>query len=72
MKTIMEFLRNDEELKRLRQEWKKKFQQPFPPWNYDCYGGMDDYKQRIREALESGDYRKGNGKRCIPAQKQKQ
>jgi len=54
-------LRNDKELKQFRQEWKEKFDQPFPPWNYDCYGGIDDYKQKIKEALETGDYRKGLG-----------
>lgn len=61
MKKMIECLRRDEELKQLRKEWKEKFTQPFPPWNYDCYGGIEDYKQKIRDALESGDYTKGDG-----------
>lgn len=61
MKKLMEYLRNDKELEKFRNEWKKKFTQPFPPWNYDCYSGIDDYKQKIREALETGDCRKADG-----------
>ncbi len=61
MKKMIEYLRRDEELKQLRKEWKEKFTQPFPPWNYDCYGGIEDYKQKIRDALKSGDYTKGDG-----------
>ncbi len=52
---MMEYLRNDAELQQLRKEWKEKFTRPFPGWNYDCYGGVDDYKQRIKMALEVGD-----------------
>ncbi len=58
---IVDVLRNDKELKQFRQEWKGKFTQPFPPWNYDCYGGIDDYKQKIKEALKTGDHTKANG-----------
>lgn len=52
---MMEYLRNDAELQQLRKEWKEKFTRSFPGWNYDCYGGVDDYKQRIKMALEVGD-----------------
>lgn len=65
MKKMLEYLRNDEELGKYRKDWEKKFGQPFPPWNYDSYRGVDDYKQRIKEALETGDYRKGNGGRAL-------
>lgn len=61
MEKMLGYLRDDEDLKQYRKEWGEKFEQPFPPWNYDCYMGIDDYKQKIREALESGDYKKGNG-----------
>lgn len=54
----MEALKNDEELQQLRQEWKRKFTEPFIPWNYDCFGGIEDYKQRIRNALECGTSRR--------------
>lgn len=59
---LMEYLRTDEELKSFREEWKTKFIEPFPPYNYDCYNGIDDYKAKIKAALESGDsiHSKGN------------
>ena len=49
---LMENLRNDAELKQLREEWKKKSGSSFPPYNYDEYTGIDDYKQKIRKELE--------------------
>ncbi len=49
---LMEYLRNDAELKQLREEWKKKSGSSFPPYNYDEYTGIDDYKQKIRKELE--------------------
>lgn len=52
---MLEVIRNDEEIQQLCQEWEEKFTDPFPPWNYDCFGGIDDYKHRIRKALEVGD-----------------
>lgn len=55
---ILEIIRNDRELQQFRKEWKEKFTDPFPPWNYDCYGNIDDYKQKIKEALESNNSKK--------------
>ena len=55
---LMEYLRTDEELKLFREKWKEQFEQPFPPYNYDEYGGIDDYKQKIRAALDTGEYKK--------------
>ena len=52
MKKMWEYLKNDEELQQLRKEWKEKFKESFPPWNYDCFGGPDEYKRRIKAALE--------------------
>lgn len=52
---ILTIIRDDEEIKQLRQEWKEKFTESIPPWNYDCFGGIDNYKQRIKMALEVGD-----------------
>ncbi len=51
---ILTIIRDDEEIKQLRQEWKEKFTSSFPVWNYDCYGGVDDFKQRVKMALEAG------------------
>ena len=53
---MLSVIRDDEEIQQLRQEWKEKFTaESFPGWNYDCFGGIDNYKQRIKMALEVGD-----------------
>ena len=52
---ILTLIRDDEEIKQLRQEWKEKFAESIPPWNYDCFCGIDNYKQRIKMALEVGE-----------------
>lgn len=52
---LMKCLRNDEELNQMRGQWKAKFTESFPPYNYDEYYGIDDYKSKIRRALETGD-----------------
>ncbi len=62
MEDIIIYLRNDEEVKQYKEKWKNMFKVPFPLYNYDCYGGIDDFKQKIKEALETGDYTIGNGK----------
>ena len=56
MVKMMEYLRNDTRMQQLRKEWKEKFTEPFPGWNYDCYDGIEEYKQRIGTALDVGDY----------------
>lgn len=53
---LIEYLKSDEELKQMRKEWKMKFAEGFPPYNYDEYHGIDDYKQKIRTMLKSGKY----------------
>lgn len=52
---ILDIIRNDKEVQQLWQEWEEKFTEAVPPWNYDCFGGIDNYKQRIKMALEIGD-----------------
>lgn len=52
---MWEYLKTDEELQQLRKEWEEKFTEAVPPWNYDCFGGIDNYKERIKMALEVGD-----------------
>lgn len=51
--SLIEFLRNDEDLKRYREEWKDKFATPFPPFNLDEYNCIADYKEKIRKKLDS-------------------
>ena len=47
--TLMEYLRTDEELKEYR---RKKLKEPFPPYNYDEFKGIDAYKEFIKKKLE--------------------
>ena len=53
MKKLLEFLRTDEELNKLREEWYAKFEDDFPLFNTDEYNGIDDYKNKIREKIEN-------------------
>ena len=53
MYKLMEVLRNDQELQKMRKEWKERTSCPFPPYNYDEYGGIEDYKNKIRERLKN-------------------
>lgn len=55
MKKLIEYLRTDAELQEMRKEWKEKFKEPFPGFNFDEYGNMEYYKEKIREGLKSGD-----------------
>ncbi|MEI3190384.1 MAG: hypothetical protein V8S38_12380 [Lachnospiraceae bacterium] len=50
--TLMEYLRTDEELKEYRRKWKEKLKEPFPPYNYDEFKGIDAYKEFIKKKLE--------------------
>lgn len=54
MEGIMRQLRTDAELSSLRKEWKESgIGIPFPLYHFESYLGLDDYKQRIREQLDS-------------------
>ena len=48
----MEYPRTDEELKEYRRKWKEKLKEPFPPYNYDEFKGIDAYKEFIKKKLE--------------------
>ena len=50
---LIQRLRADAELKDLRLKWKEVFDTPFPPYNWDEYGGIDDYKEKIRSKLKN-------------------
>ena len=59
---LMNSLFKNEEMKQLLKKWKEVFPtEGFPPFNYDCYAGIDDYKQKIKEAIETGDESKSGG-----------
>lgn len=46
---IIELLRSDEELDELRKVWKEKKLEPLPPFNFDEYSGITDYKNKIKK-----------------------
>ena len=48
---IMHLLREDKELKELREEWKKNKRDPFPLFNFDQYMWVEDYKEHIKNEL---------------------
>ena len=52
MQRLLETLRRDKELQELREEWKKRMNTPFPGYNYDEYGGIEDYKEKIKLRLK--------------------
>ena len=49
---LIRAIREDKELQEMRTKWREKKDTPFPPYNYDEYGGIDDYKRKIRKRLE--------------------
>ena len=49
---LIQYLKTDEELKELRSRWKEMYSAPFPPYNWDEYDGIEDYKTQIRNKIE--------------------
>lgn len=49
---LIEKIRNDKKIAELKAEWKEKMNTPFPPYNYDEYSGLDDYKEKIQQRLK--------------------
>ena len=52
MKKLVKALKDDQELQELRIKWKEKTDTPFPPFNWDEYDGIPDYKRKISEKLK--------------------
>ncbi len=48
---IVELLKKDEELQKLKKAYKDKYNKNAPPYNYDEYEGIEDYKNRLRLKL---------------------
>lgn len=47
---IVERLNADEEIRELRKQLKELTGRSLP-FNYDCYGGIDEYKEHLRECV---------------------
>lgn len=50
---IVEAIQKDEEIKTLKREYKEKYHKNAPPYNYDQFKGLDDYKAYLRKQLEN-------------------
>lgn len=48
---IVEELRKDKEIQQLKKIYKEKFNKNAPPFNYDEYKGIDDYKKKLEELV---------------------
>ena len=49
---IGEVIQKDEEIKMLNREYREKHHKSAPPYNYDQFKGLDDYKAYLRKQLE--------------------
>ncbi len=52
MKKIIQAIRSDEEITRIREEWIKLSNEPFWAFNYDEFNGIEDYKKKLKSRLE--------------------
>ncbi len=48
---LVQYLKNDEDLAEMRSRWMQIYKTPFPPYNYDEYDGIEDYKEKLRAKL---------------------
>ena len=56
--SIFDYLRTNPELQQIKEEWKEVFGTHIPPYNYDEYNGLEDYKKQLWEELNEGKLRK--------------
>jgi len=43
----------DDEYWSLRKRWENERTDPFPPFNFDEYLGIEDYKRKLKKALDN-------------------
>ncbi|MEY8321994.1 hypothetical protein AAK894_13135 [Lachnospiraceae bacterium 46-61] len=56
---IQSNVNNDEEVKKYKKLWEEIFTEPFPLFIFDEFGGVDgieDYKRKIKKAVDTKDY----------------
>lgn len=49
---IVEEIRKDKEIQELKKIYKEKFGKNAPPYNYDDYAGIEDYKTKLRQMVK--------------------
>lgn len=53
MQTILNDLRHNEELKKIRDEWEHKTDLEFPPFNFFEYTCIEQYIEKIKEKIST-------------------
>lgn len=49
---IVEEIRNDKEIQKLKKEYKEKYKKNAPPFNYDEYFSIENYKEKLRDMMK--------------------
>ena len=49
---IVETLQKDKELQELKKKYKEKYNKNAPPYNYDEYNSIEDYKKDLKSKLQ--------------------
>ncbi len=49
---IVELIVHDKEIQRLKREYREKYGKNAPPFNYDEYIDIGDYKSKLRKYVE--------------------
>lgn len=49
---IVDIIDNDQEIQQLEAAYEEKYHKYAPPYNYDEYAGIDDYKDKLRKLVE--------------------
>ena len=53
MEGIVSKIRNDEEIKAMRNEWNENIKdKQFPLFNFESYIGIENYKEKVRAELK--------------------
>lgn len=49
---IVDELKKDNDIQQLKKLYKEKFKKNAPPYNYDEYAGIEDYKMQLKKMIE--------------------
>lgn len=53
MRKFIEVIKNDKEIQMLKKQYEEKYDENPPPYNYDEYLGLDDYKEKLKNLVEA-------------------
>lgn len=53
MRKLIEAIKNDKEIQMLKKQYEEKYGENPPPYNYDEYSGLDDYKEKLKKLVET-------------------